>query len=431
MGGEGTVGCWIVTIGDELINGQRVDTNTNWLAGRLAEIGIGVSRAVSVGDDESAIRVVLSEALEEADVVILSGGLGPTQDDRTKQALASHFEVGMYRDAAMDEAVRGFFEERGREASQVNLDQALVPEGFECRTNRRGTAPGLLKRIAGKLLFAVPGVPGEMKGLYEDWIGPLLNEAYQGRWYVERRWYRTTGIGESDLFNMIGGLEEMAPAVTISYLPSPYGTGVYLTGQGRSRGDVSEALDEAERRILAESGDYLYAVGDLSLHEHVAELLSSAGETLATAESCTGGLIAHTLTNVAGASEWFLRGWVVYSNRAKEEELGVPAELIERHGAVSEEVAAAMAEGALERAGSDWAVGVTGIAGPGGGTEEKPVGLTYIACAGGGETVVRRYMLGKTGRLYIKQRSLANALDLLRRRVRGLDPSRGGWETPR
>lgn len=423
--------CRIITVGDELLNGIRVDTNTAWLAEQLSGLGIGVDRAVSVGDDETAIRAAVEDTLDGADIVILSGGLGPTQDDRTKQALAGLFRVGMKRQPEVEEAVRLFFSARGREATQVNLDQALVPEGFEWHVNPLGTAPGMLKRHGDVLLFSLPGVPDEMKALYEGWVAPLLAEERGGQLVYERRWYRTTGIGESDLFDRIGGLEDMAPEVSLAYLPAPEGVALYLTGRGSDPEEVGSRLDEAEARIREAAGSCLYACENLDIAEHIARLLLERGETLAAAESCTGGQIAHSLTNVPGASRWFMLGWVTYSNEAKEEELGVPGSVIMEHGAVSEPVARAMAEGARKNAGTDWAVAVTGIAGPTGGTREKPVGLTFVACAGQGETVVRQYHLGEGGRMRNKTRSMAVALDLLRRMLEDIDPHEGGWEVHR
>ncbi len=419
--------CRIITVGDELLNGIRVDTNTAWLAGRLSDLGICVERAVTVGDEEGAIRDAVAEGLEMGDVVIVCGGLGPTQDDRTKQTLADLFGVDMRRQPEVEEAVRRFFTERGRHTTQVNLDQALVPEGFQWHVNPCGTAPGLLRRHGDVMLFALPGVPGEMEALYDVWVGPLLAEQFGGRVICERRWYRTTGIGESDLFDCLGGLEDMAPEVSLAYLPAPEGVALYLTGRGADVSHVAGRLDEAEALIRKAAGSCLYASENLDLTEHIARFLTAKGRTLAVAESCTGGLIAHSLTNVPGASQWFAGGWVTYSNEAKEKELGVPRALLVAHGAVSEEVARAMADGARQKADTDYAVAVTGIAGPTGGTKEKPVGLTYVACAGREEVVVRRYLLGKGGRTRNKNRSTAVALDLLRRVQEGLDPHEGGW----
>jgi nicotinamide-nucleotide amidase len=315
--------------------------------------------------------------------------------------------------------------------SEANLDLALVPEGFEWRINPRGTAPGLMKRVDGGLLFVLPGVPGEMKALYESWVEPSLREAYGDRPGARRSWFRTTGIGESDLYDRIGGLEDLAHALSIAYLPSAGGTAIYLTGPAEGGEEADRYLEEAERRVRKAAGDFLYADSDQELTEHIAALLTSRGQTLATAESCTGGLIASGLTDVPGASDWFLRGWVVYSNEAKEEELRVSRDTLLEHGAVSEEVAREMAEGARELAGSDHSLSVTGIAGPTGGTVDKPVGLVFIGCAGPDGTVVRHYQLGAMGRVHNKERTMANALDLLRRLITGLDPMKGGWEKPR
>jgi len=422
--------CWILTIGDELINGLRVDTNTAWLAARLSDLGVEVERAVSLGDEEGAIRDALAGALAGTDLVIVSGGLGPTQDDRTKPAVAAHFGVGMTRIPEIEEAVRTFFATRGRSITPVNLDQALVPDGFAWHINPRGTAPGLLKEQDGRLLFVLPGVPGEMRAFWHDWLEPLLQDRLGDRHIIRRRWFQTTGIGESDLFNRVGGLEDLAPTITLAYLPSAWGVALYVTGKGEDAPAVEAALAQAEARIVAGSGDWFFARGDVTLAEHLAGQLRGRGLHLAVAESCTGGLLADTLTNVPGASEWLDRTWVTYSNRSKTEELGVPAELIAAQGAVSEPVARAMAEGARQQSGSDFALATTGIAGPTGGTPEKPVGLVYLACAGPAGTVVRRYLQGENGRRYNKQRAAANALDLLRRLVEKRNPFQGGWESP-
>lgn len=422
--------CWIITIGDELINGVRADTNTAWIAGRLADLGIRVTRAISVGDDPDAIRQATAEALDQVPVVIVSGGLGPTADDRTTSALAELFEAPLSRREEVVAAVRDFFASRSREVSELNLDQALVPEGFEAVVNPRGTAPGMLRRVDDRFLFVLPGVPGEMKALMTSWVEPLLSRTREAGPIVRRRWYRTTGIGESDLFERIGGLEAMAPAVRLAYLPSVQGTALYLTGEEEDEAALERLLDEAEARIVHAAGSYLYARENIDLPEHLARLLTAAHQTVATAESCTGGMIAAALTGVPGASTWFRRGWVTYSDEAKTGELGVPAELIADQGAVSEPVARAMAAGARERAGTDWALAVTGIAGPTGERPGKPVGLTFVAGAGSDGVVVRRYLFGNSGRWLNRSRARTVALDLLRRLIEGLDPQRGGWETP-
>ncbi|MFO7767654.1 MAG: competence/damage-inducible protein A [bacterium] len=423
--------CWILTVGDELVNGMRVDTNTAWLAGRLSDLGIRVDRAVSVGDEEAAIREVLTAAGKDGvDVVVISGGLGPTQDDRTKPALAAHFGADMERIPEVEEAVRAFFRERDRTPSQVNLDQALVPEGFEYRVNPVGTAPGLLLRREDLLVFALPGVPPEMKALYHDWAEGVLKERFPGT-VIRRRWYRTTGIGESDLFNRIGGLEDMGPSVRLAYLPGPDGVSMYVTATVRDSEEAERLLDTAEERIREGGADYLYGRGREGLPEHVGETLRERSQTLAVAESCTGGLLGSLIADVPGASEWFLGGWITYSNEAKRKELGVPEEVLAEHGAVSEETARAMAEGARGRAGTDWALSITGIAGPTGGTQEKPVGTVCIGCAGPSDTRVRTFRFGVGGRRVIRERSAAAALDMLRRRSEGLETDEGGWVSPR
>lgn len=420
--GGRAVRCRIITVGDELLNGIRVDTNTAWLADHLSTMGITTEQAISVGDDEIMIAASVREAVENAVIVIVTGGLGPTRDDRTKQAIADLHGVGMTSRPEIEKAVRGFFEDRGRETTQVNLDQALVPDGFECRVNPRGTAPGMLKDDGEHLLFILPGVPGEMKALFEEWAGPLIDDRFGGRSVILRRWFRTTGIGESDLFDLVGGLEEMAPAVSLAYLPSPEGTTLYLTGEGADEETIEALLDSAEAHIVTTARSWLYTTSDIDLPEHIADLFSRRGLTLATAESCTGGLIASRLTDVPGASEWFLRGWVTYSDEAKVEELGVPAEMISEFGAVSTPVVKSMAEGARSGADVDYAIAVSGIAGPTGERPGKPVGYTCIACAGPDGTVVKEHHLGSGGRMRNKRRSMVILLDLLRRVVEGFDP---------
>ncbi|MFC1499680.1 CinA family nicotinamide mononucleotide deamidase-related protein [Candidatus Zixiibacteriota bacterium] len=413
--------CRVITIGDELLNGVRVDTNTAWLAEQLSMMGIRLEQSTTVGDDPATIAVSIQDAVGSAEIVIVTGGLGPTGDDRTKKAIADLYGMKMTRRPEVEKSVRGFFEERGRETTNVNLDQALVPEGFECRVNPRGTAPGMLMDDGSSLLFILPGVPGEMKALFNEWAGPFINERFGGRRVIVRRRYRTTGIGESDLFDLVGGLEEMAPAVSLSYLPSPEGTTLYLTGSGAHEETIVALLDSAEAHIVRTASQYIYTISDIDLPEYIADLFSREGLTLATAESCTGGLIASRLTDVPGASEWFRRGWVTYSDEAKVEELGVSAESIKEFGAVSSPVVKSMAEGARRRAQTDYAIAVSGIAGPAGERPGKAVGFTCIACAGPEGTVVKEHHLGSSGRMRNKRRSMVLLLDLLRRVVEGIE----------
>jgi len=413
-------GARLITIGDELLNGFRVDTNSVWLAERLTDLGIVTEQVVTVGDDGAAIAAAVREAVREAGIVIVSGGLGPTQDDRTREAIADLYGVGMTVRPEVEEAVREFFAERGRETTPVNIDQALAPEGFEVRVNPRGTAPGMLKDEEGQLLFVLPGVPDEMKALFDEWAGPLIRERYGGRIVIVHRWFRTTGIGESDLFDLVGGLEDLAPVVHLAYLPSPEGTTLYLTGRGAHEETVESLLDSAEARIVRSARSWLYSTSDIDLPEHIAALFAERKLTLATAESCTGGLIASRLTDVPGASVWFKRGWITYSDEAKVEELGVPEELIVEFGAVSIPVVSSMATGARSRAGVDYAVAVSGIAGPTGERPGKPIGYTCLACAGPDGVVTKEHHLGAGGRARNKQRSMSLLLDLLRRVEEGL-----------
>lgn len=409
----------IVAIGDELLLGQTIDTNSAWLARELAQHGIRVLRGTTTGDDEAAIRAAVGGALERTGAVICTGGLGPTRDDITRPVVASIFDRELRVDAALLAALEARFRRIGREMSPLNRCQAEVPDGATVLPNANGTAPGLiLTDEMDRFAVLLPGVPREMRGLFEEHLLPwLLNRWPSRAGPVCHRVLRTTGIAESKLAELLEPALADLDGVTVAYLPSPSGVDVRLTSWGeRARADAERVFDRIEQGVRALAGRWIYARGVVDLADAVADALRRRSWTIALAESCTGGLIAKRLTDRPGSSEYVLGGIVAYANEVKIDALGVPAELLAAHGAVSEPVAAAMAQGARERLRADCAVAVTGIAGPGGGTEAKPVGTVCIAArTPERERVATVRSLGDRGEVRERaaQAALALLLDLL------------------
>lgn len=410
----------LVTIGDELVLGELVDSNGAWLGRRLAAAGIRVARRTTVGDDEGAIRDAVRDALGRTGAVVCTGGLGPTRDDRTRPAVARLFGRALRVDDAVLEHIRALFERRGREMPAANRTQAEVPEGATVFPNREGTAPGLaLEDGAGRVAILLPGVPREMRSLVEEHALPFLLARWPARARpILHRVVRTTGIAESTLAERIDDLVDGFRPLTVAFLPGFDGVDLRLTSWGAlDAGEAVLALDAAEAALRGRLDDYVYGTDGADLAAGVGAELARRRRTLALAESCTGGLIAKRLTDVPGASAYFLAGAVTYADRTKEELLGVRRETLAAHGAVSEETAREMAEGARRAAAADYAVSVTGIAGPTGGTPEKPVGTVWICVAGPGGTDARRLQLAGD-REEIRERSAQAALALLWRRVR-------------
>jgi nicotinamide-nucleotide amidase len=410
----------ILTIGTEILLGDLVDTNSAYLGGRLAALGVSIYRHTTVGDNAERITAALQEAASRADLVITTGGLGPTSDDLTNQCLgeAAGREMVEYPEARrhVDEMFRRF----GREPTPSNYKQALFPEGSKLIPNPVGTAMGAMLELDGALVATFPGVPGEMRTMFEDTLEPLIMERSEGAIVSRTLWF--TGIGESALAEQV---QELLDASDPTVAP--------LAGQGKVRLRITiraNTLEEAEEKItpvadeiLARLGDYYFGEDDETLESALGKLLTERGATLALAESCTGGLLAKLLTDGAGASAYFEEGLVTYSNESKEQLLGVPNELLVEHGAVSEPVAGAMAEGVRKVAGTDYGLSVTGVAGPDGGSEEKPVGLVFVGISDEEGTEVERLDLSawRRSREAIRERSANRAFDLLRHRILGHD----------
>ncbi len=402
---------YIVAVGDELVSGFALDTNSVYLAARLAGVGITVSRKTCVRDRVGEIAAEIDAALAASDLVFLTGGLGPTHDDCTKHAVCESFGVRLVESGDILARVRARYESRGMEMPEVNRSLALVPEGAELLPNPLGSAVGLKLMRDGSALYVLPGVPGEMKAIFEGSIETALL-GLEGRANIKTRALHTTGLSESRITEMLepvaGGL-----GVSLAYLPRPTGVVLRLTAMGDSEAAAGRALGGATATIRTVLGDRLYSESGEELHFVVGRMLIEANRTIAVAESCTGGLIGHLLTEVPGISTRFMEGITAYSNPAKVRELGVNAEIIESFGAVSEQVAKAMAVGMRRRAATDIGLATTGIAGPTGGTAEKPVGLVYTGIAHEGGSAVTRNIFAGT-RSVIKVRAAAHALDLVR-----------------
>lgn len=402
----------IVSIGTELLHAASADTNSLYLAEQLHGIGVEVSYRTVVGDDRRRIHHVIGQALDRADVIIVTGGLGPTEDDRTRDALAEVCGSRLHLHAETLKSIEERFARRGVAMPEAARRQAWVPEGFTVLPNRQGTAPGLLWDDGQRLLVALPGPPREMRPLFTEQVLPrLVRRAGSGR-RIRTRTIKVCGLFESQVEERIQALLRADPS-PVSLLARPGEVHVQVTVAGRE-GEIESQLEWWEENLRRLLGDAVFGVDEERLEEAVGQLLRLAGKTVAVAESCTGGLIGHRLTNVPGSSDYFERGIVSYSNQAKEDLLEIPASLIERHGAVSPEVAVAMAAGVRRLAGTDLGVAVTGIAGPGGGTEVKPVGLTFIALADahGEEWSEHRFRFDREGnKLWAAQM----ALEMLRR----------------
>jgi len=405
----------ILSIGDELLIGQVVNTNASYIGQKLTALGFDVKWITTVGDDQEELRKVLDAAFQRADVIIATGGLGPTHDDVTTKAVAEFFGARLVLKPEILDRIGRVFERRGLEMPKVNEAQAYVPDNAQLIDNRVGTAPGLMFERQGKYLFVLPGVPQEMKAMMEETVLPFLKSKGAGQ-AILMTTLRTVGLPESMLYEKIGDIAALEQLVSVAFLPTRGGVDVRLTARGADEEECRQRLEEAENRIRKRAGEYIYATGDEGLEQVVAHLLFEKKLTLAVAESCTGGLLAHRLTNIPGSSEYFERGIIAYSNRAKRELLGVPAEVIDTHGAVSAESAVAMAEGVRRVAETHIGISITGIAGPTGGTPEKPVGLVYIGYADAATRFAQKHIF-TTERLLNKERSAQAALEILRRRL--------------
>ncbi len=406
----------LLSIGNELLLGQTVNTNAAEIALALGSVGAVVARATTVADDTESIRDALRVALARSGFVITTGGLGPTRDDITKMAVADLFEVPLVRDHHYLEMLRSRFEQMGHGPMPVsNQTQADLPEGASALPNPLGTAPGLWMEGTIGTVVMLPGVPKEMRGLLANEVIPRVKQR-AGDLVIQSKTLRTAGISESALADSLDGVEEQIAPLTLAYLPSAEaGVDLRITAWRLPSNEAHERLASAVAVLEPMLGRNQYH--GASVAEDLLSALRRNGLTVAIAESCTGGLVSHRLTEVPGCSDVFVGGIVAYANDVKKNLLGVQAEVIERHGAVSGEAAQAMVLGVQQRFGSDTAIAVTGVAGPSGGTPEKPVGTVHIA-ARIADSTIHRAMVLPGDREDIRQRSALRALDLLRRTLR-------------
>ena len=407
----------IVTIGNELLNGHTTDTNATFICQKLLSIGVPVVSVYTVGDDISQIVSALKRAAEDADIVIVTGGLGPTDDDLTRQAFAEFLGVKLILDESLLANIRNFFEKTNLPMPERNAIQAHIPSGAQPVENPLGTAPGIFAEYQKKLLFALPGVPFEMKQMLENSIMPLIQRQGDDTFTVIRK-VRCFGAGESVIAEKLGDLMNRQRNPIINSTVNAAVITLHVVASAKSKQQAEQLAQKDIDHLKSLLGDLIFGLDDQTLPEVVGRLLASQHKTIATAESCTGGLVAKLITDIPGASDYFTYGWVTYSNKAKVEQLGILPELIEKYGAVSEQVDSAMAQAAKQKAKSDFAIAITGIAGPTGGTEQKPVGLVFISVCSDNNCLTKQFYFSQT-RDIIRQRAALTALNMLRLALKG------------
>jgi len=413
----------IISIGNELLIGDTINTNASWMGEFMTGLGFAVTEVTTISDTADSIKSTLKRVMDEADVVLCTGGLGPTHDDITKKTLAELFDAKMKLDENVLNYIKKLFERRNIPFSESNYDQAMVPEHCEVLFNKMGTAPGMWFATSNCYLACMPGVPYEMKYLMKEHIAPKLREIYGDIGYLYSRYLQTAGIGESTLSDeIIGDLSNhLENGIELAYLPKPGGVTLRLKGQGDNEESAIKSVEQLADAIYSKAGNYIYGEGkDFTLSECVGSILKEQHKTIATAESCTGGMIANELTNIAGSSAYVLGGIVSYANEVKVGQLGVSETDLEKFGAVSKQVALQMAKGVADRLNSDIGISTTGIAGPGGGSEEKPVGTVWMGFWSKDQHFAVKALFTKD-RLLNKERSMRTSLEIVRRTFLGID----------
>ena len=381
----------ILTVGDEILIGQVVDTNSAWMGQQLNLQGIHVDKIVSISDTHEAITNVVDQGFAEADLILMTGGLGPTKDDITKKALADYFEVDMYFDESTFNRIQRLFKKLGKEPLHAHKEQCYMPTNADILMNKMGTAPGMWFEKNGKILVSMPGVPYEMKYLMSEEVLPRLKKQFPGQ-PIAHRTILTVGEGESKLAARIDPFVEALPKnIKMAYLPDIAQVRLRLTGTGDNEKVLNDLLDKKVEELKPQISEFIYGYEDEKLESAVGKLLKEKGKTLCTAESCTGGYIAHKLTSISGASAYFMGSIVAYDNAVKMNQLQVQPSTLKQHGAVSEETVTEMVKGALNLLKTDLAIAISGIAGPTGGTPDKPVGTIWIAV--GDKNNIKTYKL--------------------------------------
>ena len=404
----------IITIGDEILIGQIIDTNSAWMAQRLNLIGFKVDAIHSISDSKDAILSYLAKAEKESDVILITGGLGPTKDDITKKTMAEYFDAGMVFHEATYDRITRMFEKWGRSMTSAHKEQCYMPDNAEILKNKMGTAPGMWFEHHGKVFVSMPGVPYEMKYLMQEEVLPKIKKRFPGR-PIAHRTILTVGEGESRLAKRIEQFEDTLPGnVKLAYLPGLGSVRLRLSGSADDATLLDQQLDELKSTLVGLIPEFVFGYEQESLQEVVGRLLIENNKTLATAESCTGGHIAHKITSVPGSSTYFMGSVIAYSNGIKERLLDVSPDTLATHGAVSEQTVIEMVQGTLKLVQTDIAIAVSGIAGPGGGTFEKPVGTVWLAVGDKDHIVTHKLQLGKD-RIKNIEYSSVRALNMIRK----------------
>lgn len=410
----------IITIGDEILIGQTLNTNASYIGSKLTELQIDVSFTCVVHDNEDDIKNEFKRAFDINDIIIVTGGLGPTHDDVTRKCVVEFFKTELVQNAEVLSDIQKFFEVRGRQLTKTNEGQALVPKIAIPIRNSRGTAPGFWIEKNKKLFVVMPGVPYEMKGMMDGFVIPNLNDRIGKRKSVKSTVnLLTTGIPESILYDKLGNIDELLSGASMAFLPSQFGVKMRLTVQSDSEEQSRNKLENIEQKIRSLVGKFIYGKNEDTLESVVSKLLIDRNLKLSVAESCTGGLIANRLTNISGSSKYMERGVVAYSNAAKVEFLKVNEDVLTNFGSVSLEVAMQMAEGIKSVSGSDIGLSTTGIMGPTGATPNKPVGLVYIGICDEKICTAKEFRFGDD-RMLNKDRTSQAALEMLRRNLLGI-----------
>ncbi len=411
---------YIISIGDELLIGQTTNTNAVFIGEKLSEININIIKIITVADDESSIMDEFKLGIEKSDLVIVTGGLGPTHDDITRACVVNFFNTELVENEEVLENIKMLFSKRNRELTEVNRAQALVPKISEPIKNMHGTAPGNWIEKNNKIFIVMPGVPYEMKAMMNNFILPKLSGMLKGSGIViKRSILQTTGIAESTLSARLGDLDKILDGAKLAFLPSIVGVRLGITVEAEDEETTKNRLVEIEQKIRTKVGRFIYGKDEETLEEVIGRLLIERDMKISTAESCTGGLIASTLTDISGSSAYFERGIVCYTNASKVEILRVDEDTIAEHGAVSMEVAMQMADGVKSTSGSDIGIAVTGIMGPTGATTDKPVGLVYIGYCDEKVCTAKKFVFGNE-RLLNKQRTMQAALNMVRKQLLGI-----------
>ena len=409
----------IITIGDEILIGQTLNTNAAYIGEKLSGLQIQIGASSVVPDSEEIIMQEFKRAFEISDLVLVTGGLGPTHDDVTRKCVVKFFKTELIENQEVLNDINKFFEARGRTLTSTNKDQALVPKiGIPIR-NARGTAPGYWIEQKGKIFIAMPGVPYEMKNMMESFILPKVESLLERKTFILTTNLLTTGIPESTLYDRLGDMDSLLQNARMAFLPNQFGVKMRITVEHATEAESINKLDEIEQKIRSKVGRYIYGKNDESLESVIAKLLIERGLKIAVAESCTGGLINSRLTNISGSSQFLERGIVAYSNAAKVELLHVNEDTIQKNGAVSLEVARQLAEGIKAISGSDIGLSATGIMGPTGGSENKPIGLVFIGICDSNICTAKEFRFGDD-RLLNKDRASQAALEMLRKNLLGI-----------